>query len=179
MQRELLIEVYQGEHARCRDNVKFGKHRVQSLPSKPAGEAVIDVRFSYDLNGIMEVESTIAGTNKTATLVIEKRPGTLSRKEIAAVREAMKRLKFHPRDALPNRTALARCFTWNSQTKNAPTCRPLARSARDTGQSFDRSDARDPDRGHQPVGSGKAVGVKSPYARSRSFIRHKEPTSQR
>jgi molecular chaperone HscC len=42
------------------------------------------------------------------TLVLEQRPGTLSRKQIEQARDAMKRLKFHPREALPNRTALAR-----------------------------------------------------------------------
>jgi molecular chaperone HscC len=107
-QRSIKVEVYQGEHPLCRDNVKLGEYEVSDLPLKPAGEARIEVRFTYDLNGILEVESTIVGTNTTRVLVIEKRPGVLSRRELSAAREAMKRLKFHPRDALPNRTALAR-----------------------------------------------------------------------
>lgn len=107
-QRMILIEVYQGEHSLCCDNQKLGSYKVENLPSGPAGKEAVDVRFTYDLNGILEVETTIVSTNKTSTLVIEKSPGRLSQAQIKAAREAMTKLKFHPRDALPNTTALAR-----------------------------------------------------------------------
>lgn len=107
-QREILIEVFQGEHSMCTQNVKLGACRVKDIKPAPAGEGVIEVRFSYDLNGILEVETTVLETGKTSVLVIEQRPGALSRKQLADAREAMKRLKFHPRETLPNRTALAR-----------------------------------------------------------------------
>jgi molecular chaperone HscC len=54
------------------------------------------------------VETTIVSTGKKATLVIEKSPGKLSPEEIEHARREMSRLKMHPRDALPNTTALAR-----------------------------------------------------------------------
>jgi molecular chaperone HscC len=107
-QRMILIEVYQGEHSLCRDNQKLGSYKVENIPSSPAGEQSVDVRFTYDMNGILEVETTIVATGKTSTLVIEKSPGRLSPEQIKAAREAMAKLKFHPRDALPNTTALAR-----------------------------------------------------------------------
>jgi molecular chaperone HscC len=107
-QRAIVVEVYQGEHPHCRDNTKLGAYEINGLPDKPAGGSAIEVRFTYDLNGILEVESTILGTQKVEVLVIEQRPGALSGQQLKAAREAMHRLKFHPRDALPNRTALAR-----------------------------------------------------------------------
>jgi molecular chaperone HscC len=107
-QTRLAVEVYQGEHSLCSDNAKLGELTVTDLPRARAGEASIEVRFTYDLNGILEVEATVAGTDKKHTLVIERRPGALSAKQIEEARKAMLRLKFHPRDALPNRTALAR-----------------------------------------------------------------------
>lgn len=107
-QKEILIEVYQGEHSLCRDNQKLGEYKLTGLPAKPAGEEGVDVRFTYDMNGILEVEMTIVSTGKTASLVIEKSPGRLSPSQIKAAREAMAKLKFHPRDALPNTTAFAR-----------------------------------------------------------------------
>jgi len=107
-QRVILIEVFQGEHSLCRDNQKLGSYKVENIPSSPAGEQSVDVRFTYDLNGILEVETTIVSTGKTSTLIIEKSPGRLSAAQIKAAREAMTKLKFHPRDALPNTTALAR-----------------------------------------------------------------------
>lgn len=40
--------------------------------------------------------------------MIEQKPGTLSEQQMKAARAAMESLKFHPRDTLPNRTALER-----------------------------------------------------------------------
>jgi len=108
MQREILIEVFQGEHSLCRDNTKLGEYHVRGLTPAAAGEQAIDVRFTYDMNGILEVETTVVATKRTETLVIEKSPGRLTPAQVKAAREAMARLKFHPREALPNATALAR-----------------------------------------------------------------------
>jgi molecular chaperone HscC len=107
-QTEICIQVFQGEHSLCRDNQKLGEYTVKGLPSKTAGEESVDVRFTYDLNGILEVETTIHSTAAKATMVIEKTPGRLSAEQIEKARKEMARLKFHPRDALPNTTALAR-----------------------------------------------------------------------
>jgi molecular chaperone HscC len=107
MQQQIHVEVYQGEHSLCRDNQKLGAYKV-AVPPKPAGEESVDVRFTYDLNGILEVETTVVSSGKKETLVIEKSPGRMTRAEVEAARKAMARLKLHPRDALPNTTALAR-----------------------------------------------------------------------
>ncbi|HEX2677687.1 MAG TPA: Hsp70 family protein, partial [Polyangiales bacterium] len=107
-QTQIEIEVYQGEHSLCRDNQKLGAFVLDGLPRKPAGSVSIEVRFTYDLNGLLEVEATVPDTDNKRSLLIEKRPGALSAKQIEEARSAMKKLKFHPRDALPNRTALAR-----------------------------------------------------------------------
>jgi molecular chaperone HscC len=107
LQKEIHIEIYQGEHSLCRDNQKLGDYRV-TVPAKPRGEESVDVRFTYDLNGILEVETTIVSTRRTETLVIEKSPGRMTSAEVKAAQKAMTRLKLHPRDALPNTTALAR-----------------------------------------------------------------------
>jgi molecular chaperone HscC len=107
-QREIRIEVYQGEHSHCRDNTKLGEYHVRGLSPRAAGEEAVDVRFTYDLNGILEVETTIVSSGKKEALVIEKSPGRMTAAQIKAAREAMARLKMHPRDALPNATALAR-----------------------------------------------------------------------
>ncbi|MFT3773629.1 MAG: Hsp70 family protein [Minicystis sp.] len=107
MQKEIRIEVFQGEHSLVRDNQKLGEYLVKVTP-RPAGEESIEVRFTYDLNGILEVETTIGSTGKKEVLVIEKTPGRMTAADVKAAREAMARLKLHPRDALPNTTALAR-----------------------------------------------------------------------
>jgi molecular chaperone HscC len=107
-QESITFGVYQGEHSLVRDNKKLGEYSIRGLVPKPAGEESVAVRFTYDLNGILEVDMTVQSTGKTETLVIEGSPGRLDAKQLAAAREAMKRLKFHPREALPNATILAR-----------------------------------------------------------------------
>jgi molecular chaperone HscC len=107
-QRQILIEVYQGEHATCERNKKLGEYHVSKLQPGPAGSQSVDVRFSYDLNGLLEVEMTVVVTGRKETLVIEQTPGRLTAEQIEASRRALERLKFHPREALPNTTALAR-----------------------------------------------------------------------
>jgi molecular chaperone HscC len=107
-QRVLEVKVFQGEHSLVRDNTQLGSYRVNGIPPGPAGAEQIDVRFTYDLNGILEVDATIRSTSQTQSLVIERAPGRLSRDELQKAREHMQKLKFHPRDALPNVTALER-----------------------------------------------------------------------
>lgn len=107
-QREISVQVYQGEHSHCRDNHRLGELLVRGIPSGPAGTESIDVRFTYDLNGILDVDATVLSTQKTQNLVIERAPGRLSKQEVERARAAMNRLKLHPRDTLPNTTALAR-----------------------------------------------------------------------
>jgi molecular chaperone HscC len=107
-QSEIKLEVYQGEHSLCERNLKIGEYLVKGLPSSPAGREAIDVRFSYDMNGVLDVDATVVSTKKTATFTIERAPGRLSKRELDATRQRLARLKFHPREALPNITALSR-----------------------------------------------------------------------
>ncbi len=115
-QTQLLVEVFQGEHSLCRDNHKLGELSLRELPRAPAGETWVDVRFTYDLNGILEVEARVMETERVEHLLIESRPGKLSKKELERARASMKRIKFHPRDSLPNRTALARADALFAET---------------------------------------------------------------
>ena len=107
-QREIRVAVYQGEHSLVKDNTLLGEYIVGELPPEPAGSVAIDVRFTYDLNGILEVEMKLEGSERVEHLVIEERPGRLSAAQIEQARQAMAALKFHPREALPNRTTLAK-----------------------------------------------------------------------
>lgn len=108
LQRSLTIEVYQGEHASVDRNHRLGEYVIANLTPKPAGEESIDVRFTYDVNGILEVEMTVLSTHRTETLVIEQHPGRLTPEQLVAARAAMSALKLHPRETLPNTTAVAR-----------------------------------------------------------------------
>ena len=68
----------------------------------------VDVRFTYDMNGILEVEITILSTGVKLNKVFEQRPGTMTAAEVKAAIKRLQPLKIHPRDTLPNRTRLER-----------------------------------------------------------------------
>ncbi len=106
-QTQMKIEVYEGEHSLVRENRQLGEFLLDGLDRAHAGQPV-EVRFTYDLNGLLEVEMHVRHQDRTESLVIERTPGQLSPEEIVRAREQMAILKFHPRDALPNATALNR-----------------------------------------------------------------------
>ncbi|MED4533568.1 molecular chaperone HscC [Metabacillus fastidiosus] len=106
-QKEILIDVYQGESRYVANNLKIGGMTVE-VPPAPAGEQVIDVRYTYDLNGLLEVEVTILSTGETKKLIIEQNPGNLTEEEIKTRMEELKSIKIHPRERTENRLLLAK-----------------------------------------------------------------------
>jgi molecular chaperone HscC len=106
-QKEVHVEVYQGESRRLENNVKLGSLTLPLPPGK-ARERQLLVRFTYDINGLLEVDSQVAGTELRRTLVIEGNPGFLTPEEIKERIAKLQELKIHPRDRMENRTMLAR-----------------------------------------------------------------------
>ncbi|MBU2710565.1 Hsp70 family protein [Zooshikella harenae] len=106
-QSKVCIQIYQGESRRVKNNIKLGDISVD-VPTAQAGQEAVDVRFTYDVNGLLEVEVTVLSTTETFSTVIEKNPGQFSAEEITQRLQALSRLKIHPREHLPNRFLLAR-----------------------------------------------------------------------
>jgi molecular chaperone DnaK len=69
-QKLVRVEVSQGENVNARENVPLGFFDVEGLPAKPAGEVTIDVRFSFDLNGILTVTAAETSTGLQQRLVV-------------------------------------------------------------------------------------------------------------
>ncbi len=106
-QDQLRIRVYQGEHRLVRKNVLLGELLVDVTPL-PEGQEVVEIRYSYDMNGLLEVDATVQSTGKTYNKIIEHVPGTLTEETKQASLERLAKLKFHPREGEENRTLLAR-----------------------------------------------------------------------
>lgn len=106
-QREIDLQIYQGEARMVSDNIKLGALSLK-LPPGAAEENGIDVRFTYDVNGLLQVEATLVRTGAVTSLLIEGNPGLLSEDEIRARFAALSELKIHPRERIENRTLLAR-----------------------------------------------------------------------
>jgi molecular chaperone HscC len=106
-QRSIEFGIYQGESREVASNVKLGQVRLP-IPAKPAGEIVVECRFSYDTSGLLEVDVSVPATGISRNLVIMDEADPLNEAEIAARRTALAALKIHPREESGNMAALAR-----------------------------------------------------------------------
>lgn len=87
----VLIQVYEGERARTKDNNLLGKFELSGIPPAPRGVPQINVCFDIDANGILNVsaEDKTAGVKNKITITNDK--GRLSKEEIEKmVKEAEK-----------------------------------------------------------------------------------------
>lgn len=106
-QKRLSVEILQGESRLSKDNIYLGELEID-VPSGAAGEQSIDVRYTYDINGILEVEVTVVSTGLKKRMVIEKNPGYMSKEEIEKRLNDLSYIKIHPRDKEENKLLLAK-----------------------------------------------------------------------
>ena len=105
-QDKIMSNILQGESRRADDNIKLGEVTVP-VPPAPAGKEAVDIRFTYDINGILEAEVSVVSTGVKEKVVIEKSPGALTPEELSEKLAAMQELKIHPRDQEEYRYLLA------------------------------------------------------------------------
>ena len=101
------LKIYQGESRQASQNLQLGKLTID-VPKKPSGQAAIDVRYTYDINGILEVEVTGVDTGKKRREVILNIENQMNEAEIEAALERLASLKIHPREQSENRLLIAR-----------------------------------------------------------------------
>ena len=85
----------------------LGDLKVKGIPKGPAGQE-IEVRFTYDNNGVLEVETTVVKTQQKKSIVLTKHVTNMNEKEIKRAVNAMQKLKIHPREVVVNRFVLKR-----------------------------------------------------------------------
>ena len=78
----VLIQVYEGERQRTKDNNLMGKFELTGIPPAPRGVPQIEVTFDMDANGIMNVSAVEKGTGKSNKIVITNDKGRLSKEDI-------------------------------------------------------------------------------------------------
>jgi len=107
----VLIQVYEGERARTKDNNLLGKFELTGIPPAPRGVPQINVTFDIDANGILNVSAEDKTTGKKNKITITNDKGRLSKEEIERmVQEAEKyksedeevKRKVEARNALEN-----------------------------------------------------------------------------
>lgn len=103
-QRGIRFKIYQGENPYCKDNTYLGEVFVP-VASAPRGKQGTRVRFTYDINGLLEVE-VVNEEHQAARLLLKGQGMTEEQaehrmKELAA-------LKLHPREQELPRALIAR-----------------------------------------------------------------------
>jgi L1 cell adhesion molecule like protein len=87
----VLIQVYEGERSRTRDNNLLGKFELSGIPPAPRGVPQISVCFDIDANGILNVSAEDKSTGQKNKITITNDKGRLSKDEIERmVQEAEK-----------------------------------------------------------------------------------------
>ena len=95
------LMVYQGEQRLVRHNIEIGELQV-SVPRNKASAEAVDVRFTYDINGVLEVQAEVASNGARSHLVIQNTTTELDEAELALLLKEMEKLKFHPREHSAN-----------------------------------------------------------------------------
>lgn len=103
-QTKIDLKIYQGENPYCEDNTLLGELQV-SVPPAPQGQIPVRVRFTYDINGLLEVEVG-SQSGKMARLVLQNKEMTA--KEVEERLRELSALKLHPREQEAPRALLAR-----------------------------------------------------------------------
>ncbi|HEX7816684.1 molecular chaperone HscC [Dyella sp.] len=107
-QRVLNLKVYQGESPLVANNIKLGELEVELDPRLSRQEGAVKLRFTYDINGVLQVEATVLHSGAKHELILEQNPGLLTPEEIRARLARLDELKIHPRDKQENLALLAR-----------------------------------------------------------------------
>ncbi len=91
-QEHLVIGVYQGESPLVTKNIKLGELRMALPRHLPKAEKGVTTRFTYDNNGLLQVEVTEHHSGRKHELILEQNPGLLDagqiRERLAALRGA-------------------------------------------------------------------------------------------
>ena len=101
-QDKMVFKIYQGENMYCRDNTLLGDIEIK-VPKNKAGEECCEVRFTYDINGILEVDVKCVSTGETKNKVILNKNIKLTDEEIAIKQAELQKLKILPRDEEENK----------------------------------------------------------------------------
>ena len=106
-QKFLRFDVYQGESPTVDRNIKLGELQVP-LSQHGKEDRSVTTRFTYDVDGILQVEVIENVTGKRHELVLEQNPGVLAPEQIRQRLQALEAMKVHPRDQQPNLALIAR-----------------------------------------------------------------------
>lgn len=104
-QTGMQMNIYQGESMYAKDNILLGQMFVK-IPPRPAGKVQCMMRFTYDINGVLEVNLHIPLTGEKKQLVIVNNELGMDEEEIQKKLKEYEKLKLNPAESEENRYVL-------------------------------------------------------------------------
>ncbi|MBQ2262140.1 MAG: molecular chaperone HscC [Loktanella sp.] len=104
-QTEIRIVICQGESPFSSENIKLAEIKVP-VPRGPKGKEMIEVRFSYDVSGLLAVAVTILSTKEVIQDVVENLASAMTPAEKARRLKALDAIALHPRDQAENQALI-------------------------------------------------------------------------
>ena len=73
-QSKIVLNIFEGQRPFVADNKLVGSFNITDLPSRPAGEVIVEVAFDLDANGILKVIAGEAESGKKTTSEFPEKP---------------------------------------------------------------------------------------------------------
>ena len=105
-QTKLELKIYQGESLHCSENIFLGSLMIP-LSASPTSSHNVLVRFTYDINGILEVEATSHGMNTARKLIVNSHL-RMNESELKKSLKRLNEIKNSPQENEVNKLLLVR-----------------------------------------------------------------------
>ena len=87
-QTSAIVEVYQGESSSIRYNHFIGSFILSGIPPRAAGKEAIEVSFSYNQNGMLQVKGIVVSTGMEASVDIDMLNTKPEQKDVTGWKES-------------------------------------------------------------------------------------------
>lgn len=101
-QKWIQFKIFQGEALYVDENILLGQLQVK-VPPRPAGEVVCHIRFTYDINGLLEVNVYVPITKERKQLVIVNQELGMTEEQIKRKLDEYKKIKMNPAEEEENK----------------------------------------------------------------------------
>lgn len=106
-QTSLCFRIAQGEKLYFDQNLYLGEIEV-SVPPAAEGEQSANLRFTYDINGILQVDVFVPSTGEKKSKLILNKNTHLTEEQLASKIAELEKIKIQPRDMEENKLLVAR-----------------------------------------------------------------------
>ncbi len=106
-QENVRIVVYQGESRLIENNIKIAEYNL-NIPKPTKEPQEIEIRYTYDVNGILEIQLKFEHSEDVYTKIIKESCGDMNETDISACMEKLNAIKIHPREMSEHIALLAK-----------------------------------------------------------------------